>query len=124
MRWRVLIADDSAVARAIIVRRIRQAGFDLEEHDSCASASRVDPSTVDCALLDFDLGDGLGVDVAKRLRSARATLPIAFFTSTSREEAAEPASSFGPIFSKAHDLEVAIDWIKCESLERGGTGRR
>ena len=111
MSQRVLIADDSAIARVTVARRVRAAGFEVVEHDSCASASTVDATTISCALLDFDLGDGYGVDVAARLRAGQATLPIAFFTSSNRNDVVELASAFGPVFTKPHDLDAAIDWI-------------
>lgn len=111
MSKRVLIADDSAVARHTLARRVRAAGFEVVEHDSCATASTVDGTTIACALLDCDLGDGDGVEVAARLRAAKDTLPIAFFTS-SKAEAADRASAFGPVFEKPHELDRAIDWVE------------
>ncbi len=111
MSQRVLIADDSAVARVTVARRVRAAGFEVIERDSCASASSVDASTIACALLDFDLGDGFGVDVAARLRAEQGELPIAFFTSSDRD-AVEQASAFGPVFAKPDELDAAIDWIE------------
>ncbi|MBN9164933.1 MAG: hypothetical protein BGO98_10160 [Myxococcales bacterium 68-20] len=111
MSQRVLIADDSAVARVTLARRVRAAGFEVVEHDSCASASTVDPNTITCALLDFDLGDGYGVDIAARLRSTQDALPIAFFTSTSKGEVTAQTSAFGPVFTKPDELDAALDWI-------------
>jgi DNA-binding response OmpR family regulator len=111
MPHRVLIADDSPVVRITLARRVRAAGFEVVEHDSCASASTVDARTIACALLDFDLGDGLGVDVAARLRATASDLPIAFFTSTSRADVAPQASAFGPVFTKPDDLDAAIEWV-------------
>lgn len=115
MSQRVLIADDSAVARVTVARRVRAAGLEVVEHDSVASASTVDASTLACALLDFDLGDGYGVDVAATLRASEGGLPIAFFTSTSTGEVAEQASAFGPVFAKPDELDAAIDWIERHS---------
>jgi CheY-like chemotaxis protein len=115
MSQRVLIADDSAVARVTVARRVRAAGLEVLERDSCASASTVDGSTIACALLDFDLGDGFGVDVAARLRATQNTLPIAFFTSSSKGDVTEKASAFGPVFTKPDELDAAIDWIERQS---------
>lgn len=117
MTLRVLIADDSAVARVTVARRVRAAGREVVEHDSVASASRVDATTLACALLDFDLGDGLGTDLAAHLRAARAELPIAFFT-TSPSDALERASPFGPVFTKPGDLDAAIAWIERHARPR------
>jgi CheY-like chemotaxis protein len=108
----VLIADDSAVARVSVARRVRAVGLDVLERDSAASASRVDAQAIACALLDLDLGDGYGTDVAIQLRAAKKSLPIAFFTSTRSGDAVERAATFGPVFSKPDDLEAAVAWVQ------------
>lgn len=108
---RVLIVDDSTLARVMVARRVRAAGYEVVEHDSCASASEVDANTIVCALLDVDLGDGFGFEVAARLRAERASLPVAFFTS-SHEGILQVASGFGPIFTKPDELDAAIEWIE------------
>jgi CheY-like chemotaxis protein len=115
MSQRVLIADDSAVARVAVVRRVRAAGLEVVEHDSVASASTVDATTLTCALLDFDLGDGFGVEVATRLRQEHGALPIAFFTSSSTSELADRLSAFGPVFAKPDEIDAAIEWIERNS---------
>lgn len=107
---RVLIVDDSAVVRVALARKLRAAGLDVIEHDSCASALE-DGRAVVCALLDYDLGDGFGVAIATRLRASSPTLPIAFFTSTLDDAVAGQASTFGPVFSKPDDLERAVAWV-------------
>lgn len=112
MSRRVLIADDSAVARVSVARRVRADGIDVEEQDSAAGASAVDTAELTCALLDLELGDGLGTDVAERLREGRGGLPIAFFTSTRTPELTARAKSFGPVFSKPDQLDQAIDWVR------------
>jgi CheY-like chemotaxis protein len=111
MSQRVLIADDSAVARVAVARRVRAEGLEVIERDSVATANTVDPSTLACALLDFDLGDGFGVDVAAHLRETEGALPIAFFTSTSEADIRDRASAFGPVFAKPDELDLAIDWV-------------
>lgn len=112
MSRRVLIADDSAVARVAVARRVRADGIEVEEQDSAAGASSVDTSDLACALLDLELGDGLGTDVAERLREGRDGLPIAFFTTTCTPEAIARARTFGPVFAKPDQLDQAIDWVR------------
>jgi DNA-binding response OmpR family regulator len=112
MSRRVLIADDSAVARVSVARRVRAAGLEVEEQDSAAGASSVDSTYLSCALLDLELGDGLGTDVAERLREQRGALPIAFFTSTRTPEAVALAQTFGPVFAKPDQLDEAVDWVR------------
>ena len=112
MAGKVLIADDSAVARVSIARLVRSAGFEVVEEDSAAGASAVECDGLGCALLDLDLGDGNGADVAAQLRSSAGDLPIAFFTSTSTPEALARAKVFGPIFAKPEELDAAVAWIR------------
>ncbi|HEY8074172.1 MAG TPA: response regulator [Labilithrix sp.] len=109
---RVLIADDSPVARVSVARKVRAAGLDVVEEASAAGASAVDGGALACALLDLDLGDGSGADVAARLRASNGALPIAFFTSERGTDAVARASAFGPVFAKPDDLDAAVDWIR------------
>jgi DNA-binding response OmpR family regulator len=112
---RVFVADDSPLVRAALVRRIREAGREVVEADSAASAADVDASAIACALLDLDLGDGWGTDVAERLRSAAAALPIAFFTSEQGGEHVARARAFGPVFAKPEEIDGAIAWVVSRS---------
>ena len=51
-----------------VERRLSALGLDVMAVDSCAAANAADPTRLACALLDFDLGDGYGSEVAARLR--------------------------------------------------------
>lgn len=115
MRARVLIADDSAVARLTVAREVRAAGLDVIEHESAAAASAVDARDVACALLDLELGDGHGTDVASRLRSARAELPVAFFSSATDGDLVVHARTIGPVFAKPHELGDAVAWVVAQT---------
>jgi CheY-like chemotaxis protein len=112
---RVLVADDSPLVRAAVVRRIRDTGRELVEADSVAEAANVDPAGLSCALLDLDLGDGWGTDVAERLRSSASDLPIAFFTSEQGGERVERAKTFGPVFAKPEEIDGAVAWVVSRS---------
>ncbi len=112
MSRRVLIADDSAVARVSVARRVRADGIVVEERDSVASASLIDVEGLACALLDLELGDGLGTEIAERLRAGADRLPIAFFSSTTTPEVLAQAATFGPVFAKPDELDQAVDWVR------------
>jgi CheY-like chemotaxis protein len=107
----VLVVDDSKFARTITIRRIRERGMEATSAGSCQEAAAVDPRHITAALLDMDLGDGFGTEVAERLRDAVAELPVAFLTARVTEERRTEAVKFGPIFSKADGLDAAIDWL-------------
>jgi DNA-binding response OmpR family regulator len=106
-----LIADDTAIARAAVVRRLAADGIVCVEASSAGGASAIDPSGLSCALLDLDLGDGNGVDVAVALRKRRSDLPVAFFTAGTSPAVLARASALAPVFSKPDDLDRAIAWV-------------
>ena len=120
MAARVLICDDSAVARVSVARRVRAAGLDVVEEESAAGASSVDSALLACALLDLELGDGDGTEVAARLRAMNGALPIAFFTSSVAPEVVARASAIGPVFAKPDDLDAAVDWVRRSVRGSGG----
>ncbi len=109
---RVLVADDSAVARLTLARALRAAGFDVLEHASVETSSLVDPASVRCALLDLELDDGTGTDIAARLRETRPDLPIAFFSSARTGDVLAHARTFGPVFEKPAQLDDAVAWVR------------
>lgn len=115
VRARVLIADDSAVARLTLVREVRAAGIEVVEHESARTASAVDARDLACALLDLELGDGDGTDVASCLRSACAELPVAFFSSATEGELLVRARAIGPVFAKPQELGDAVAWVVAQT---------
>ena len=106
----VLLVDDSALNRRVVAARLKGAGCSVLEADGFASACALDASTARAALLDLDLGDGSGIDLAHFLRKAAAALPIAFFTSGADVDAISRAEALGPVFVKPEDLLAAIAW--------------
>jgi CheY-like chemotaxis protein len=117
----VLVADDSAVARLALARRLRAEGFEVIEHPSAASARRSSPIGLACALLDLDLGDGDGDDVARTLLARRSDLPVAFFSASTSPELVERARAIGPVFAKPGELDAAVEWV-CSHGRPGAPG--
>ncbi len=68
MRRPVLFVDDSALIRAATTRRLAGRGIEVTALGSLREAEGVDPTRFAAALLDIELGDGFGPDVAARLR--------------------------------------------------------
>jgi CheY-like chemotaxis protein len=106
-----LVADDTAVARAAVVRALKARGTPYVEASSAAAAKGVDPQTIACALLDLDLGDGTGVEVAAALLAARPDLPIAFFSAGAANDVVDAARALGQVFKKPEDLGAAVAWV-------------
>jgi CheY-like chemotaxis protein len=112
---KVLIVDDSAVARSVLANRVEAGGLEVAVSLSVAGSSAFEPDQIACALLDLDLGDGDGTQVAATLRALRPELPIAFFSGSVDPELLERARALGPVFSKPDDIDRAIAWIRANA---------
>jgi DNA-binding response OmpR family regulator len=111
MRRAVLFVDDSALARARVVRALGEHGFAVTALGSTREAEHLDPNAFAAALLDIELDDGFGPDLAERLRSAAPGLPIAFLTGGGPEQVIDQAKAIGPVFSKTSDVDEAFGWV-------------
>ncbi|MBB4958437.1 CheY-like chemotaxis protein [Micromonospora polyrhachis] len=66
----ILVVDDSAAKRYLLVRWLTRAGFTVVEADSGASAlDRMASQDIDLIVLDVRLGDMSGFDVAERIKA-------------------------------------------------------
>lgn len=103
----IVIADDCALTRLVLARELDKRGLPATYVGSFA-AGRALPATASCALLDLDLGDGSGTQLAEHLRQRAPSLPIAFFTG-SRDTS--EARRHGPVFRKPEQLAEAVAWL-------------
>ncbi len=76
----LVVEDDVTVARALS-RTLARRGFSVAIARTC-SAARMLPQTFDFAVLDLDLPDGNGVDLARDLLDAGKVPGVLFFTGT------------------------------------------
>ncbi len=106
----VLVVDDSRVARAAVAARLTEAGIEVCDAAGCVEAAAVDLDRVGAAILDLELGDGTGVELARALLIVDAALPIAFLTSAPNSRLAAEARTLGPVFEKGADLGDAVVW--------------
>lgn len=83
----------------------------MKEAGSAQAARSVDPVTLACAILDLQLLDGDGTDVAAALVCRRPALAIAFFTSGAVPSLVESARCRGQVFLKP-DLAPLVAWVK------------
>jgi DNA-binding response OmpR family regulator len=107
----VLLVDDSPVALQALAVRMSAEGFDVRRESTVAGARLAEPAALACAVVDIELPDGDGVDVAAALRACRSTLPIAFFTSGAAASVLARAREHGPVFAKP-DVAAVVAWAK------------
>jgi CheY-like chemotaxis protein len=99
------------VARAATTRLLGERGVVFTVLASSQEACAVDPLRLSAALLDIELGDGLGTELAERLRLAAPALPIAFLTAGTSEGQLDRAQRLGPVFAKPAGMREAVAWI-------------
>jgi len=108
----VLFVDDSAVARAATKKRLEHRGIAVTVLASAREAEGAEGLAFAAALLDLDLGDGYGPDIAARLRAQAPELPIAFLTAGEGPQAVMAAArALGPVFPKTPRIDEAVAWL-------------
>lgn len=107
----IYIADDSDVVRSVVASRLAAHGLRVHAGGSAADSRNVTFRGFACALLDLDLGDGNGVDVAELLRAHQPDLPVAFFSGGATPAVIARAKTLGPVFRKPDELDEAVAWV-------------
>jgi CheY-like chemotaxis protein len=110
----VLLVDDSPAARRVLADRLTAAGCAVREVGSVQGGRGLDAAALAglaCAVLELELGDGDGTDLAAALLAKRPSLPIAFFTSGATPSLVESARARGPVFHTP-DMSALIAWVK------------
>jgi DNA-binding response OmpR family regulator len=110
----VLLVDDSPVARRVLADRLTAEGYAVREVGSVHGGRGLDATalaSLACAVLDLELGDGDGTDLAASLLAKRPSLPIAFFSAGARPSLVESARARGPVFLQP-DLGALVAWVK------------
>ena len=105
----LLLVDDSAVVRRVLTRRLEAVGFEVKAAPTATAARAVDPETLTCAIIDIELPDGSGSDLAVDLLERRPSLPVAFFTAGASVAVMERARSQGLVFAKP-EVEDLVAW--------------
>jgi two-component system chemotaxis response regulator CheY len=99
---KILVADDSRVMRQIVIRTLRQAGFDdhdvVEAEDGRDAYAKVQSEAPDLVLSDWNMPNMTGLECLQALRGAGSTVPFGFVTSEGSAEMREKAADAGALF--------------------------
>lgn len=99
---RVLIADDSRVMRQIVIRTLRQAGYEgwdiTEAADGAQALEIAIAQQPDLILSDWNMPEMTGIDMLRSLRAQGWDIPVAFVTSEGSTEMREIAEAEGALF--------------------------
>jgi CheY-like chemotaxis protein len=114
---RILLVDDSAYVRARLTGALRARGLEPCAVATRAEALACDIASFDAAVLDVELGEESGVELARELLE-RAPLRVAFMTANVAAAQEQSAGTLGPVFTKDWDLAPLLGWL----LAPGGPG--
>jgi two-component system chemotaxis response regulator CheY len=99
---KILVADDSRVMRQIVIRTLRQAGYDdhdiVEAEDGADALAKVSSEQPDLVLSDWNMPNMTGIECLQALRSSGSTVPFGFVTSEGSQEMREKAAKAGALF--------------------------
>ena len=99
---KILVADDSRVMRQIVIRTLRQAGYDqheiVEAEDGRDALAKVRSDDPDLILSDWNMPHMTGMDCLQALRASGSRVPFGFVTSERSPEMREQAAAAGAMF--------------------------
>ncbi len=99
---KILVADDSRVMRQIVIRTLRQAGYDghdvVEAEDGRDALEKVTSEAPDLVLSDWNMPEMTGIECLRALRASGSQVPFGFVTSEGSDEMRSTAASAGALF--------------------------
>ena len=99
---KILVADDSRVMRQIVIRTLRQAGYDdhdiVEAEDGADALAKVSSEQPDLVLSDWNMPNMTGIECLQAMRASGSTVPFGFVTSEGSPEMREKAANAGALF--------------------------
>lgn len=107
---RIIVADDSRVMRQIVIRTLRQAGFEwevLEAEDGAQALQLALSESPDLVLSDWNMPNMLGIEMLQQLRASGSKIPVGFVTSEGSPQMRQLAQSAGANFLIAKPFDAA-----------------
>ncbi|HEY1534798.1 MAG TPA: response regulator [Polyangiaceae bacterium] len=114
------VEDDVTVARALS-RTLARRGLSVAIARSC-TAARTLAQTFDFAVLDLDLPDGNGVDLARDLMASNKVPSVLFFTSSCDASLLARARRIGPVIMKSAGTSPILAFLSPEHADPPQSG--
>lgn len=98
---KILVVDDSKAMRMIVVRTLRQAGFDnhdvLQAENGRQGLTLAANEEPDLILSDWNMPEMTGIEFLRALRASGSAIPFCFVTSEGSPEMREQALAGGAL---------------------------
>jgi len=105
--YRVLVVEDDRMVARGLARLLTARGLSVDVALSCAAA-RAMPGRFDLAILDIELPDGLGVDLAHALVLRSKICALMFYTGATYQPLLRRAAKLGPVVAKQAGLQALL----------------
>jgi DNA-binding response OmpR family regulator len=105
----LVVDDDVGLARAV-ARLLGQAGHAATVVHGFRDALRME-GRFDCGVLDIDLADGNGVDLAVELLRTRRVANVVFFSGSTGSDTRAGAARIGPLIEKCGPLDELLSAV-------------
>lgn len=119
----VLIVEDDPAIRRAITRALQSAGHEVVAVERCGGARGLGRA-FDVAVLDLELPDGTGVDMAGELLGLGAAEGIVFFSGAADPSLLVRAAQLGEVVTKGADLRSLLRAVSAASSESAMALRR
>ncbi len=111
---RVLVVEDYPPLATVLAIGVGRLGHEVVRVGSAQRARGAD-GDFDCAIVDIDLPDGCGVELAEELLASKRTAGVVFYTATRDQALRTRARGLGTVVDKSEPLQglldVMTDWF-------------
>ncbi len=114
---RVLVVEDYPPLAKVVAIAVHREGHKVERVGSVSRALAI-PGTFDLAIIDLDLPDGPGTELAEELMCQGRASGVIFFTSTRDQALLRAAELLGSIVDKESGIEELMVRVRREIAQR------
>jgi len=110
MQYKVLIVDDSKLARMVVASAFRRLRPDWELVDATSAEEALAKiAAIDIALIDFNMPDVDGLELLAKVRAARPAMPVAIVSANLQDEIIARARELNAAFIAKPLTDEALD---------------
>ena len=121
MTYKLLIVDDSKLARMAVIKALNSCFPDwqrIEAGNAADALKAAQSETLHIALVDFNMPHRNGLDLAADLRAANPDMPIGIISANHQQEVVDRARALGAVFLPKPVTEKALQEFLTTASQR------